>query len=312
MNKKLLFLFMILVFSLGYWQGYRTVKYLARKGCYDLAADVTRIDIVPESTSKTRFIALGDVGTGSTYQKEVADGVKRICEARGCDFVLLLGDNFMNEGVASLDDPHFRRTFETIYADIDIPFVAVIGNHDAKGNVLAQVSYDLKNKKWKMPNFSYCFEAGPTRFFAMNTNCNIFSWIPLDDQLPEDPTKWIIVYGHHPVYSSGVHGDNEFHVRWFWQAFLQERTDFYLSGHNHLLEHLQYPDDETEYVISGAGGSHYRSASNRAKIKQSVANSRFLHLENGFVWMQFQETRAEVVYYDSKAVPIYQFSKQKS
>ena len=48
----------------------------------------------------------------------------------GFGFVVLLGDNFYEDGVASVDDPQWQTKFEDPYANIDLPFYAVLGNHD--------------------------------------------------------------------------------------------------------------------------------------------------------------------------------------
>lgn len=51
-----------------------------------------------------RFIAVGDVGSGSPDQYKVAEAMKNKCNSDGCDFVLLLGDNIYNDGVDSIAD----------------------------------------------------------------------------------------------------------------------------------------------------------------------------------------------------------------
>ena len=310
-TKKMIFLILLMGFVLGNWSGYQSYQYLAKKGCYPLSSEVISLNLAPSSEGTVRFIALGDVGTANADQKEVSEGVRQVCESEGCDFVLLLGDNFMENGITSVHDPLIEKAFEGMYAAIDLPFIPVLGNHDVRRNVSAQVHYSLLNAKWNMPNYTYQFEVGPARFFALNTNCNLFGWLPLKDQLADDPAKWTFVFGHHPVYSGGVHGDNEWQVRWYWQNFLQERVHFYLSGHNHHLEHLQMPEDPTEYIVSGAGGSHYRSPQDRDRSKPSQAKSRFVYQDTGFAWMEVSENQVEVKFFDAQGEAIYQFSKER-
>ena len=102
-----------------------------------------------------------------------------------------------------------KRTFDDIYQEFQMPFFAVLGNHDVKGNVLPQVIYSLKNPQWKMPNYFYKFETGLVSFSAINTSCNFWSWWQLSKMTPKHPKGWSILIGHHPIYSTGVHGDNE-------------------------------------------------------------------------------------------------------
>jgi hypothetical protein len=46
-----------------------------------------------------RFIALGDGGTGTLAQYQVAAAAKTVCDQKGCDFALYLGDNIYEVGV---------------------------------------------------------------------------------------------------------------------------------------------------------------------------------------------------------------------
>ena len=51
----------------------------------------------------------------------------------------MLGDNFYPEGLKTPEDPLFTKGFLEIYHDIEIPFFPVLGNHDVKRNVQAQL-----------------------------------------------------------------------------------------------------------------------------------------------------------------------------
>lgn len=300
----------LLVVGFGGWNGFRSHQYLSKKGCFPLASDAIAIDLEPIET--IRFIAVGDVGTANADQKRVAVGMEKVCDALQCDFILLLGDNFMENGVTSLQDPLFQKTFASVYEGLERPFIPILGNHDVRSSVLAQVAYSFENPQWQMPNYAYQFEVGPARFFGINTNCNIFGWLPLNLQLDPPSEKWKFVYGHHAIYSSGVHGDNEWQVRWFWKNFLQMAVDFYLSGHNHHLEHLKKSGDDTEYIVSGAGGSHYRSAKNRAASKTSEAHRQFVYQDNGFVWFEVTTSQVQVKYFDAAGTELYRFHKKKT
>src|SRR5262245_60003455 len=77
-----------------------------------------------------RFIAVGDTGRGDDGIRAVAAAMKDVCDHRGCDFILLLGDNIYYAGVDSVTDPQWQTKFEEPYAAIDLPFYAALGNHD--------------------------------------------------------------------------------------------------------------------------------------------------------------------------------------
>jgi hypothetical protein len=98
----------------------------------------------PARPGSVRLLAVGDVGDGNSAQRRVARAMSERCAlAGGCDAVLLLGDNFYDRGVSGLDDRQWLTKFEEPYAlpFLDVPFYAVLGNHDTASNWLAQIQY---------------------------------------------------------------------------------------------------------------------------------------------------------------------------
>ena len=49
---------------------------------------------------------------------------------------------------------------------------------------------------------------------------------------------WNVVFGHHPVYSQGSHGDTDLVQQFIWNVLFEQEVDFYLSGHDHHLNAL--------------------------------------------------------------------------
>ena len=52
-----------------------------------------------------RVLLLGDTGSGNEFQKKVACQAEATCREKGCDFAILLGDNFIQDGVTDVHDP---------------------------------------------------------------------------------------------------------------------------------------------------------------------------------------------------------------
>ncbi len=316
LKKKLWGFSLIGTLCLGAWSGIQVQEVLHRKGCQSLPQNVMlpQKGIPIEGTSKPlRFIALGDTGTGNEDQVQTAKAVREVCAEAGCDFLLLLGDNFYPRGVESVDDSKWKTHFEDLYRPLNKPVFAVLGNHDVKGDSLAQVMYSLKSPIWRMPNFEYAFQLGPAQFFAVNTECNPLAGHTLYEQIQEaSDAPWRFVFTHRPLYGSGTHGDADWILRVLWQTFLQDSIDFYLSGHNHELEHLRQNEDATEYIVSGAGGRHYRSEKEKQKKQMSVAHSQFSYQDNGFVWFEVLASEVRVRFYDARAKVLYEFTKKKS
>jgi tartrate-resistant acid phosphatase type 5 len=193
--------------------------------------------------AKVRFIAIGDPGTGSANQFAVGAAMAQVCELRGCDFVVELGDNIYLSGVSSVYDEQFETKFEQPYATLDVPFFLVLGNHDnsigpgegssnRRGDFQVDYHYrsDRTSNKWNMPARYYTFtaplgsDAPLIEFWGLDSN-------PLAAIVPDlDPAwlwptygaaqlqwlletsqasqaRWKIAMSHHPYLSNGLHGN---------------------------------------------------------------------------------------------------------
>jgi len=195
-------------------------------------------DNTPHVPLEVRFIAMGDAGTGSPTQAQVAAAMQTKCALSGCDFVVMLGDNIYDIGVEGLDDPQWQTKFEVPYANMTVPFYPVLGNHDNGGIAFLgdladgsggepwkgdlQVQYSALSAKWTMPGRTYDFVHGPAHFFALDTNEMFWGpsdWIPefeegfpiqkeeMANKISASQSMWKIAMGHHPYISNGAHGN---------------------------------------------------------------------------------------------------------
>lgn len=229
-----------------------------------------------------RFVAVGDTGTGTPDQFRVADGLRRVCEARGCDFVLLLGDNFYPAGVGGVDDPLWEERFRRPYDAVPAPFRVVLGNHDYGRNANhldfrradPQVAYGRVHANWVLPAPHYAFARGPARFAVLDTTALLVRHgdaqtaqaETMRKALAADGGPWVIAAGHHPYVSNGPNGSAGAYnrldrpdldgtaVKRFFDDHLCGRVDLYLAGHEHNLQVLPGPPGcPGLFVISGAG-----------------------------------------------------------
>jgi hypothetical protein len=183
----------------------------------------------PPQNKRVRFIALGDQGKGNTTQRDVGIAIRDLCAVRGCDFVLLLGDNIYDSGVDSVTDPQWQTKFEEPYHDIDLPFYAALGNHDNGGRLIIEaggignefhkgaieVEYTQVSTKWTMPATHYTFTQGHVGFIVLDTNAILWSNTDYGDQAAWMPQAlmevsgkdWVLFAGHHPYRSNGTHGN---------------------------------------------------------------------------------------------------------
>ncbi len=238
------------------------------------------------------FIALGDTGKANSGQYQVAQAISEDCLANACKFGLLLGDNFYDEGVTSVNDPLFIEMFEKPYQNFISPFYITLGNHDygktandwKRGAV--QVQYSQKNKKWILPNFYYSFSTGDVLFIVLDSS-RLFHNKDTNEQimfirktLAQRKEKWLIVAAHHPYISNGKHGNagnydgvpippySGNHIKSIFETELCLHADLVLSGHDHNLQTLPGNKNcpKPVFVISGGGASVTKELSKRNPI----------------------------------------------
>jgi hypothetical protein len=273
----------------------------------------------------TRFVAIGDAGTGDSHQSDVAAAVARTCAAQGCDFAVYLGDNFYSSGVASVDDPMWSDRFEVPYGGLGIQFWAVLGNHDYGGGgggwepyrTDAQVAYTERSAAWNMPDQFYAQTIGDVTLFGLDTTA--FAWGRADDQIAWFPaardaaqTPWKFALGHHTFVSNGPHGnagswDGGSGGRTF-RDFVERdvcgKVDAYFCGHDHSLQWLVSPCAGTEFIVSGAGAK-----STSVDTDNPVWYQRRGY---GFMWVELRGDTFTGVFYDDSGNELYRRAFERS
>ncbi len=259
-----------------------------------------------------RFVALGDVGEANEDQYAVADAMASVCadkttvDRAGCDFALLLGDNFYDAGVDGVDDSQFQTKFEDPYSVVDFPFYVVLGNHDygELGLYAWQSDYEIEysdhSDKWTMPSEYYTFEVEHAQFYGLDTHALMVeslwgtsdqrTWLPTEQAA--SVATWQIAFGHHPYISNGPHGNagayegyewlpiaNGETIKDFMDDYLCGQVDLYLCGHDHSRQWLE-PTCGTEFIVSGAGAktSDFEDRGNAVRFED--------YDDEGFMWIE--------------------------
>ncbi len=238
-----------------------------------------------------RFVAFGDFGYAGADSglAQVSKAIEARHRARAYQFGLTLGDNFYPRGVGSTRDEKWTGIWESGYGRLGIPFFAVLGNHDYMGNEQAEVDYTKQSKSWRMPYRYYTFAAGPVRFFALDTDEGTArywffqsAWSDaqakwLDDALAKySDARWKIVYGHHPIFSDGHHGDEKRLQTKLLPILEKHNVDLYLCGHEHDLQH--HTRAGIDFIIAGGGGKDTREVTAR-RAKYAAGRHGFLEVD---------------------------------
>lgn len=202
---------------------------------------------LPNKNGSVRFLVVGDTGTGSKQQKELADVMVQYRRMFPYEFALMLGDNMY--GSEKAED--YRRKFEDVYKpllDDKVKFYAALGNHD-ESNQRFYEKFNMNGEEY------YHFNKGNASFYALNSNYmdkKQVEW--LTDKLSKDTSEWKIAFFHHPPYSSGgKHGSSDELREIVEPIFLRYGVNVVLAGHEHFYERLK-PQKGIYYFISGAGG----------------------------------------------------------
>ncbi len=271
---------------------------------------------------------MGDTGEGNMDQYMVSSVIETVCLQQGCDFGLLLGDNFYNEGVDGIDDPQWQTKFEDVYANLDIQFYPALGNHDGgifgagvqlgPGNI--QVDYSTVSDKWNMPGRYYLHTHGAVDMIAIDTSSiffnGLFSWFSdlTDDQqsflattYANSQATWRIAYGHHPYYSNGEHGNagtyegfdfiplaNGTKIQEFIEGYVCGNVDFYLAGHDHNRQWITTDCQGTQFIVAGAGAKTTEFRVDDGNHPTDFADDT----TEGFVWFEAAGNTLTVEFWD--------------
>ncbi|CAN5241320.1 metallophosphoesterase [soil metagenome] len=268
------------------------------------------------------FVATGDWGQeGDTRQKAVATQMGIAARRMNSSFVVAVGDNFYDAGVTSTSDAHWKVSFEDIYTDpaLQTPWYAILGNHDYGGSPQAQIDYSGKSRRWMMPARYYVKSVtlpggmAADLFFIdtsplisgyrnsareSNLRANVLgqdgkaqlAW--LQAALAKSTAPWKLVFGHHPVFSGGEHGDTSDLVRDLKPLLDRYGVQAYVNGHDHDLQHIDR--DGIAYVCTGAGAS--------VRTVKSVTGTRFARSQVGFTAYRLTPDRLTIDFIDDRGV----------
>jgi predicted MPP superfamily phosphohydrolase len=208
-----------------------------------------------------RFVSVADTGTGATGQYEVAKAMTKYHSKNPYNLVVLAGDNIYNNG----EIEKINAVFERPYAELlkkGVKFQACLGNHDIRtDNGNPQVKYAGFNMKGRY----YTYTREQMQFFVLDTNGNAdmkkqLVW--LETELSKSKAAWKVVYGHHPIYSSGHYGDNQVFIESFTPIFQKHNVQLYINGHEHNYERTKVINGTT-YLVCGAGAGTRPSGKNK-------------------------------------------------
>ena len=202
---------------------------------------------LPLKKDSVKFAVIGDTGTGSSKQTDVADTMVRYRSAFPFEFVLMLGDNMYGGESAQDFEAKFSGPYKQLLND-QVKFYAALGNHD-QALQKNYVNFNMDGKEY------YRLKKGNVAFYALNSNYmdkKQVKW--LEDELAKDTSEWKVAFMHHPPYSSGgKHGSDAQLREVIEPIFVKYGVNVVLTGHDHFYERTK-PQKGIYYFVSGAAG----------------------------------------------------------
>ncbi len=284
------------------------------------------------STNPLVFFVLGDWGRrGSPNQLVLAYQMNSWTKKQDPKFIVTVGDNFYDTGVADVNDSHWRESFANVYNGDGLsskPWYVSLGNHDYGGNVNAQIDYMKVDPRWHLPSRYYTrvddlgggtrvrfifidttpFEKSSYQNPAIKKNLALQDTVKqkkwLDSLTSLSDVTWKIVVGHHHVYTGGARSAEASPIRASLEPiFEKNKVDFYFCGHEHDLQHLKATGKPTNYFLSG-GGSDLRPT---GLVKESL----FSASEQGFMSVSIDKSKATINIINYKGQILYKTTIDK-
>src|SRR4030095_16234840 len=117
---------------------------------------------LPIKKDSLKFAIIGDTGSGTDKQQQIADMMVRYKETFPFEFVLMMGDNLYGGDTAK----DYQKKFESVYKpllDAKLKFYATLGNHDDPNQRLYD-HFNMNGKEY------YSFKKGKVTFYSLNSN----------------------------------------------------------------------------------------------------------------------------------------------
>jgi hypothetical protein len=250
---------------------------------------------------------------------EVADD----CSIR---FIVTGGDNFQTAGVQSVMDPLWWFNHENLYTNpsLNVDWYPALGNHDHGGNIQAQIDYSDISRRWRMPAPYYTMVkarndisirliildtysmiegfSDPDEKYTLQAAQRQVQWV--DSVLAVEKEDWIILVGHHPVFSAHPTRQNTKELVQYLNPVLNKYdVDFFVGCHDHIFQHLKDPASKIDYFVNTAGSSVRDSASN--------AMTQFTASSPGFSIVAATKTSLSMYFINIDGKAIYLYSRQK-
>ena len=217
------------------------------------------------TTGSARLVGAGDIATSNSMDTATANLIAARPDAR----VFTAGDNAYPNGSAS----DFTSKYEPAWGSLKNRTSPSPGNHDYNtSGVSGYKNYfgSVAGLRSVNPTY-YAYTLGAWRVYALDSNISMASgsaqYTFVEKDLASSQANGTIcelAYWHHPIASSGEHG-NDARARPIFELFDREGGDLVLNGHDHNYERFGKIDSfgrvsasGVREIVVGTGGTNLR------------------------------------------------------
>jgi len=247
------------------------------------------------SSGPFSFLVLGDSGTGSPAQAQVA---RRMLAEESASLVLHVGDLCQDDGSLDRLEAHYFNVYAPLMSRV--PFFPALGNHDYGTDLAAPYLFVHVLPAPGVPESDrgryYSFDWGDAHFISLDSNLLIHPAITarmldwLESDLARTRAFWKIAFFHHPPYPSGHHLNDPISARVREQILpVLERhgVQVVFSGHEHSYQRSKplrhgavvEPGRGTVYFITGGGGADLHALGVRPELAVAEQVHHYLRVD---------------------------------
>ncbi|MFI8291080.1 discoidin domain-containing protein [Streptomyces sp. NPDC085614] len=219
---------------------------------YELEVYGTTDGGTPPPGGAFTVVAAGDIAAQCTASSSSCAHPKTAALAQRIDpkFYLTMGDNQYDDALLS----DFRAYYDKTWGAFKARTRPVPGNHetyDPAGPLAGYKSY-FGAIAYPQGKPYYSFDEGNWHFVALDSNsfddAAQIQW--LKDDLARTTKGCVAAYFHHPLYSSGGHGNDPV-SKPVWQILYGAGADLVLNGHDHHYERFAPQDPAGRATAAG-------------------------------------------------------------
>ncbi|MCL4560172.1 MAG: metallophosphoesterase [Chloroflexi bacterium] len=262
----------------------------------------------PNPSGDPVLMAAGDIARcGSPGAGETAALIEKVTSAA----IAAIGDTAYNQGTPT----QFTDCYTPTWGPFKSRTHPAVGNHEYMTSGASGYFGYFGSAAGSPKKGYYSYNLGDWHIIVLNSNCSQVggcktdtpqeTWLKAD--LAAHPTQCTLAYWHHPLFSSGEHGNNTY-VQPFWQDLYAAGAELALDGHDHDYERFAPMDPNggldnakgiREFVV-GTGGANFRpfysvKPNSQVRIADQYGVLKLTLHPNSYTWQFIDATNGTVI-----------------